>query len=240
MICDFNCKIFDTNRFDISEKANDTFYLQEKFQSDLNVLDKHSIHNLVCYVRHYEEQNVQNTLDRINAFRHFINGAIKPETLKKFKIYIYPKLFLSANSPYIKNISKLTVRDHNRIFLELPLLPQPEYIDEALNKILYNCRLIPAFTDFQNYNIIYSKNLIDKLIRIHNAAFQFSINKINNTDNIELVKRIINNGNTVLLGTGVDHDNFNEREIIRNLNLLKQNLPIDTYREIIIRSGKML
>ena len=33
------------------------------------------------------------------------------------------------------------------------------------------------------------------------------------------------NGNTVLLGTSADHDNLNEREIIRNLNLLKKNLP---------------
>ena len=240
MICDFDCKIFNINRFDICDKANDTIYLQEKIQNDLDVLDKCSIHKLVCYIRHNDDHNVKITLERINSFRCFIDQLVSSETLKKFKIHIYPKLYLSTDSPYIKNISKLAVGDRKRIFLELPLLPQPDFPDEALNKILYNCHLIPVFTDFQNYNIFYSKDLIDKLIRIHNAAFQFSINKINNLDNLDIIKRIIRNGNTVLLGTSADHDNLNEREIIRNLNLLKKNLSIDTYREILIRSNKMI
>ncbi len=239
MICDFDCKIFNINRFDLSLDKDDTTYLRERFQGDLEILDRCSIHRLVCFVRHNEERSVQNTLKRAEYFDYFIKGSICSDVFKRFRLRVYPKIFLSKDSPYIKNISRLAVGDSKRIFIDLPLLPQPEYLDETLNKILYNCHLIPVFTNFQNYNFIYSENCIDKLIRIQNASFQFSLSEINRPDNLDLVKRIMNIGNAVLLGTGADHDMLNEKDIIKNLTLLKKKLSLEIYRDILINSSKI-
>ena len=198
MICDFDCKIFNVNRFDLTVDNLTASHWSERFLNDLEILDRCSIHRIACTVRHNEDQSTKNTLVRVNDFNKFIKQSIGVEAFNKFKIQVYPRLFLSEDSPYIKNISKLTIGNTNRIFLELPLFHDPAYLDESINKILYNCRLVPIFTDFQNYNLIYPTETIDKLIRIRDASFIFSIFKANQSQNIDLIKRIIKNGNKTI------------------------------------------
>ena len=95
---------------------------------------------------------------------------------------------------------------------------------------MYNCCLVPVFANFHSVSSFYSPNFIDKLIRIRGAGFVFSIFSANESTNLKLIERIIENGNTVLLGTSVEHNRMNENKINKNLSVLKKKLSMELGR----------
>ena len=239
MICDFDCKIFNVNKLELFDGASDKEYLRERFKSDLTILDNCSIHRLVHYVDHKDHQSVSATLSNVASTKTFIDQMIDKDFTKRFKIKVYPRIFLSRNCPYIINISRLSIGSTRRIFIELPLSLNTDDLDEALNKILYNCHLVPVFTNFHAVSSLYSPEYIDKLIRIRGVGFVFSIFNVNDSLNLKLIEQIIKNGNTVLLGTSAEHSRMNENEIHKNLSYLKKKLSPEHYRDILISSGRL-
>ena len=116
----------------------------------------------------------------------------------------------------------------------------PTYIPETLNKLLYSCHLKPIFSEFQLYVEIYDPSEIEKMLRIKGAAFQFNIKTAFEPQNIAIIKRIIKNGNYVLLGTNSNHDNLNISDVNINLRKLKNTLGEHAFLEIIINSKRFL
>ena len=75
MICDFDCKIFNTNKFNELNTVDEDLFFRETLRDDLEILDRCSIHRLVCYIRHDEDQNVNNTLRRVAEMEKFIKRS---------------------------------------------------------------------------------------------------------------------------------------------------------------------
>ena len=96
------------------------------------------------------------------------------------------------------------------------------------------------FTDFHIYNSTYDYDEINRLINIKGAAFQFNVKTAHDPKNIRLIKRILNEGNTVLLGTNCNHDSLNINEISQGIDRFKREITEKTYREIIINAKKFL
>ena len=112
----------------------------------------------------------------------------------------------------------------------------PEYVPGAINKILYTHKLLPVFTEFHVYNALYNTEEINKLINIKGAAFQFGLKHSILPENIKIIKQILRNGNTVLIGTSCDHANFNKSEMHQNLKIMKKLLGDDYYFTLILRA----
>ena len=91
------------------------------------------------------------------------------------------------------------------------------------------------FTRFHIYRSIYPETEIAKLINIKHAAFQFGIKQALFSENILLIKQILKNGKTVLLGTETDHSEFNPKELLKNLEALKKLLG-DSYLELTLKA----
>ena len=241
MLTDYNCRIFDINRFELlnSSLENNTQNMLDQIKSDLILMHELGFHYFICPIRFNENFSTSCTIKSINILQK-IAAKASPKNCGKILIKFVPKLYLSLEAPYIKNISDLKVKNTNYIFLELPMQQNPAYVPEALNKILYNCHLTPVFTEFQAVNMFYPADEIEKMIRIKNAAFQFNIRTIYNENNINLIKKILKCNNTILLGTNSDHNNLNIAEINKSLEKFKKKITADIYNYILVSSRKFI
>ena len=242
MLSDFNCKIFNTDRLSLLDPSIDRNLFFERINSDLESLDSFGIHRLFCQVPHNELLCLSQTFSKINTLEKFIKISINRSVRRKFTINVVPSIHLSPNAPFISNISSLTALDSNYIFIDLPIsVMYPEYLDSAINKILYNCKLLPVFNEFQDFACIHHGTAaLERMIKIKGAAFQFSLNSKNFANYIDIIKQIHDNGNYALLSTSCEHDLFNKTRISGNLNLLRESLPSRVYLNIMLRAHSFL
>lgn len=241
MLTDYNCRIFDINKFELlnSSLNNELQITLDQIKSDLFLMHECGFHRFICPVRFNENFPTSYTIKSINALQKFSSKAT-PRNCGKISIKFVPKIYLSSEAPYIKNLSDLKIKNTNFALFELPMQKNPEYIPETLNKILYNCHLTPIFTEFQIINMLYSPDEIDKMIRIKNAAFQFNIKSIYDNKNILLINKILKNNNTVLLGTNFNHQNLNIAQINISLDKFKRKISSDVYNYILLSSRKLI
>ena len=241
MLSDYNCRILNIDRYKLY--LGDESALKAEFQKiidDVNILGSLGFHKLVCQVKHNFLSPASSTKKYIASLKRLIRKETAHRLEGKFNIHVVPSVYLSEDTPYIKDIKNLTAPKTNYIFLELPFANMPEYIPQAINKILYSQKLIPVFTDFHIHNSIYSAEEINRLVSIKGAAFQFDLSNSLLPQNIKTIKRILNNGNTALIGTSCDHFNLNRSEIDRNTKALKKLLGDNYYMTLILRARSFL
>lgn len=235
MLCDYNCRILDLDRCKLH--LYDEALLKDEFEktiADINALGSLGFHRLVCPVK------CDNSKSSISSLNNIFQKEIIKNLNGKFSLSLIPLIYLSEDLPHTKNIHNFTVPRSNYIFLELPFSSMPEHVPIALNKILYSCRLLPVFSEFHVCTATYDSKDVEKLINIKGAAFQFSIKHANLPTNINLIKRILKIGSTVLLGSSCDHDNLNISEIEKNMKSLKRNLGEDLYVTLIMRAHSFI
>lgn len=241
MLSDYNCRIFDISKFDIlSSRDSDVFSIElEKAKNDILLLTKNGFHTFYCPIRYNDNFSVAHTKRSLTKLKKLYLNAL-PRGCGKISINFVPKLYLSKDAPYVKSISSLAIKNTNFVFVELPLTVNPEYIPEALNKLLYSCKLSLIFTEFQSYLPLYDPLEIEKMLRIKNSAFQFNIKNSFEPQNIKIIKKILKNNNTVLLGTGCTHDYLNIKEIKTGIEKLKKAIGEKTFLEIILKAKRFL
>ena len=239
MLIDFNCRLFDINKFKfIAAPTSDQISLEiDKIRTDLSNLALCGFHTFYCPIRHNENFSVTYTCKKIAHAKKIYANAI-PKGCGKISVRFIPKLYLSQDAPFIKNISSLTIKGTNYILLELPFTIHQNYVPEALNKILYNCNLSPIFSDFHMALKLYPFSEIEKMIRIKNAMFQFNIKSLPDPDVIKIIRKITSNGNIVLFGTNCDHFSLNIKEMSNIIEVFRSKISDTTYRNIVISAKK--
>ena len=237
MLSDYNCKILNIDRFKLH--LGDEIVLKNEFQKmidDINLLGSLGFHKLVCQTRYNHYIPTSNVKQSILALKRRIQKEVAHRLSGKFNISVVPTICLSSDTPYIKNLRALTLPKTNYIFLELPFSEMSEHMHTAINKILYTQKLLPVFTEFHIYSSFYEADDINKLINIKGAAFQFSLKHSVLPKNIKIIKQILRNGNTVLIGTSCDHSQLNKSDLLKNINLMKKLLGEDFYMTLVLRA----
>lgn len=239
MLSDHNCRLFDVNRFNILNNSLDSSPDLEldKIKNDLSAMAECGFHNFICPVK-YNYNLSTPCRKKILCRLKELSAKSVPRGCGKITVSFVPLISLSPETHYIKNISKLTLNNSRYIFIELPFVYSPEYVPMALNRLLYSCNLLPVFVDFQFYARLYPEVELEKIMRIKGAAFQFNIKNAYDPCSIKLIKRILSNGNTVLIGTGSDHDSLNVREIMINIEKFRRKISEKTFLEIILKAKK--
>ena len=235
MLIDYNCRLFEINKFELidSSLSDHVSVEMENIKSDLTMMANAGFHTFFCHVCHNENLSVTVTNKKISFMKTLAKMAI-PKECGKISVRFVPKVFLTKDVPYINRISSLALGSSNYIFLELPLIGDYSYIPEALNKILYNCRLIPIFTEFKAISALYPYSEVEKMIRIKNAAFQINIKALADEKIFRIINKILANGNTVLFGTNSSHSTLNIKEIVCNIEKFRKHISDESYRNIVI------
>ena len=242
MFSDYNCRIFDTCKFESLKNDGADVSLLPEFENikkDIEAMTRIGFHTFYCPIRYNDSISVTQTQRSLLKLKKYFQKVI-PRNCGKISVNFVPQLYLSSDAPYIKNISALAIKNSNRVFVELPLELNPDYIPETLNKLLFSCRLLPIFLEFQLFVAIYDPTEIEKMLRINGAAFQFNIRSAFEPQNVKIIKKILSNGNTVLLGTNCKHDFLNVKEINRSIEKLKKAVGEEMFLKIILNSKKFL
>jgi hypothetical protein len=236
MLSDYNCKIFESNKYDLlfNDYRSPELELAE-IASDIQMLGVCGFHRLICLIDHRADNSAAQTISAVHMMRRKFNSIIRGDSTK---ISFNPSIFISEDILNITNIKSLAIPRSDYIFVRSPIPEMPDYYPTVINKLLYSLNLIPIFSDFHICNMLYPSNELEKLLRIPKAAFQFNIGSINLSENISTVKKILKNGNTVLLGTGCTHSNLNKAEILKSLDDLRRSLNDEEYMTLVIRSHK--
>ena len=242
MLSDFNCKILDIDRYKFYLGDETILSIEaQKLVDDINLLGSCGFHKLIHQIK----------TDPTSPYYVYKNAAaeiirrVKKESVNKlsgkYSFYTVPVLCLNEDTPFIKGLESFTALNDNYIFFELP--PADDLTDQlfvSLNYLLYQRRIIPAFTNIQAYLNTYSVSDINRIINIKGAAFQFSLDYISISQHINTIKYILNNGGLILLGSSSEHSTLNITEINKSLMHLKKHLGNNEYMNLIFRSRSLI
>lgn len=95
-------------------------------------------------------------------------------------------------------------RSHRLLPLELPLSPYEDWIDEELNRLLYARHCKPFFLSFERCVTLYPKEIVQKLMRITGACFQFSFSSLDDEDTCTVILQLLRQGSSVCFGSGIN------------------------------------
>ena len=242
MNTDFNCKLFDIDKFHLlKSQADYENIFSRRANEDVELLSRLGICRFVSLVDHDERYSVAATLNLIKRRKQMVDQILTLENKRRARIDFYPRVRLYAHAQYINDIHRLAVNGTNYLFL---LCPDPVVdasdLDLALNKILYSCKLVPIFSDFNTWVNLFDKSFIDRLLNIKGAAFQFSTNATPTPESFELIKKILKSNNMVIFGTSSHHYDLNINMISKNISTLRNKLGDAVYFDMRIRSHRFL
>ena len=209
--------------------------------------------------------NVSLSLDAMqNSFAHF--GVRKFLLLAPYDPKFPLSLHLLARSTYCKNLkkalpkplilqsaSRTTLREglsgndglehlcHKQsgfLPIDLPISPYEDWMDAELNRLLYRRHQKLLFLSFERALILYPEEIIDKLLRISGAAYEFGYRSLSDPRVVHTVKRLLDAKKPVLLGTGLDRpDRYRSDDLFCDLEAAKPAFP-KPYWDALLKSSR--
>ena len=95
-------------------------------------------------------------------------------------------------------------RSHRLLPVEMPLSLYEDWMDEELNRLLYVRHCKPFFLSFERYIVLYPKEIVQKLMRITGACFQFSFSSLDDESTCAVILQLLRQGSSVCFGSGIN------------------------------------
>ena len=99
-------------------------------------------------------------------------------------------------------LERLLHKQSGYLPLFLPISAYEDWMDAELNRLLYTRHIKPLFLSFELALILYPNEIVEKLMRISSAAFQFGYKSLIDPKVQQVVKSLLQSKKPVLLGTG--------------------------------------
>ena len=119
------------------------------------------------------------------------------------RIKLLPRAYLSKGLAKTEWLYRLSFGRDRYLALQLPWGEYEEWIDNELHQLLYLHRYRLFLTSCELYSTFYSKEIVEKLFRIPKAVYQFNYRALTDADTCRYISKMIGQGQTVLLGTGL-------------------------------------
>ncbi len=103
----------------------------------------------------------------------------------------------------LRELLQLGFPSKSSLFLSMPLVSYRDDFDRELHLLLHKKRLRPVFLSFEHCMTLYPSEIVEKLLRIPLAGFQFGLRSLTDPHVREVMEHLLRNGQTVLLGTGL-------------------------------------
>ena len=103
-----------------------------------------------------------------------------------------------------QDLHKLTLPASHYLPLDLPIGEWADWMDLEINRLLYRAKQRLLFLSVERYPIFYPKDVLERLMRIPGAVYQFNYRALADPASIALIRTLVSRGTTVLLGTAVE------------------------------------
>ncbi len=120
-----------------------------------------------------------------------------------YQIRFAPRALLIPNLHLCEGLEQL-ISFGSYLPLHLPASSYADYIDYELNRLLYKRKLKLFFTSFELATLFYPWEIIEKLMHIPNAVFQFGYSALSDPTAVRAMKLLLQQNGILLLGTSTD------------------------------------
>lgn len=103
----------------------------------------------------------------------------------------------------VADLDRLAITSERLLPLQMPLTEYDDWIDLELNHLLYKKKITPLFLSFELCMVLYPKEIIEKLLRIPMAAYQFNYKALQSPETCRAIFKLLSKS-TVLLGSAIN------------------------------------
>lgn len=134
------------------------------------------------------------------------NNNFDMSSSRSVKILPSASVLLEKDVHSVLNIKKLTIpfERYRYLPIKLPLCPHDDWIDLEINRILYRSNLKILFLSFETACLLYPMDVIEKLIRISHAIFQFNYRSLSNSKIRGIISMLLQQNSMVVFGTSLN------------------------------------
>ena len=135
-----------------------------------------------------------------NAYERMLFAELPKDVLITFsaRVLLRPELFS------VPDLEKLTVVTNGYLPIALPICEYDDWIDLALNRLLYKRKCKLLLTACEQYPILYPSEAVENLFRIPGAVYQFGYDALAQPQTRRLIYNLIRNKRSVLFGTAIN------------------------------------
>ena len=193
---DWNCKLFPTAR-------NGILTLQDSLETMQFLYQRDRISSF-CLMTEYTVSYgsvAAFLLLRDQAFRQ-----LKAQCPKHLKLRLATSTPIFPELHQLADLELLLLNEDRLLPLTSPLAPYEDWIDVELNRLLYYSNIRPLFLSFDLTVKLCSEEVLQKLLRISNAVYQFNYRSLTDERARSVIASLLrgNSNATVLLGTSID------------------------------------
>ncbi len=190
---DWNCHLLSGMREGISTQ-------QESIEA-LSVLHNHGIEQ-VCFMPDFSP-----SVEPISHFllrRDLAFERLKPHLPTGMKARLTARVQMEPGLHLVEGLDRLCFTKQGYLALRMPIAEYADWIDFEINRLLYRAhfkRLL--FTSFDTCVLMYPTEILEKLMRIPHAVFQFHYQSLTDADARAVMVKLLRNNQTVLLGSEI-------------------------------------
>jgi hypothetical protein len=181
-----------------------------------------------------ERESVQAFCIRKNAMEREIRAFLPKSLRLKFASSVQ----LSRGISLEKGLEHLALTPNHYLPITLPMEAYGDWIDFELNQLLYKRHLRLMLQSFEYAMILYPKDVLEKLLRVPNAIYQFNYKGLLIPKVCDTVRTMLRKNAPVLLGSGIDHPQKVASYDLEDFQASAlQNLSESEY-QILLRNGR--
>ena len=191
---DWNCQLLPQIRAGVSTP-------QETLEA-LSVLQRYGIDHF-CFMPEFSHvlEPVSRFLLRRDRAAEHLRSLLPP----RVKVRVAASVRMETGLHLTEGLDRLCFTKQGHLALKMPIADYADWIDFEINRLLYRVHFTRLlFTSFDRCMVMYPTDILDKLMRIPHAVFQFHYHALADADARSLMVKLLRQNQTVLLGSEVN------------------------------------
>lgn len=131
-------------------------------------------------------------------------NCLKRIVPKSISLKFSAKVLLYKGISENRELYRLTQNTGGYLPVLLPITAYEDWIDEELNRLLYKHKIKLLFLSCELFPILYPDDIVEKLLRIEGAIYQFGYQALSDTKLCRLIYNMYRLNRPILFGTGVN------------------------------------
>ncbi len=200
---DWNCKLLsDIHEFHIPPKDTITAltWLEQRFGLNcfcFNPTFRADMDSVASFLAH-RESAINALLQSAKDTAHDLASPIK------ILAGVSVDLSQGLHDTYQLDRLKIPFGTERYLPIKLPMCEYSDWIDLELNRLLYTAKHKLLFLSFEIACILYPREIIEKLLRVPGAIYQFNYSSLANPKTCEIINNLIGKRAIVLFGTSLN------------------------------------
>lgn len=186
---------------------SNSVFNKDIISEEIRLMQEYGFRRVVFALNH---DVISNTVSQYIDNRNEISGIINSVTPRGMIALLSANILMTKDSVYEKQLSRLSIKKTQYIFVEFPTFEGKDWIDSTLNYLLYKQKKKPVFMSFEKNIATYDEEFIIHLISTRLSAFMIDLNSFANPKAIPYIKRLVDANAIIIPGmSGVISDYAN-------------------------------